>query len=475
MLKRIGLKNFKAFGDEMQSAPLARLTFVYGPNSGGKSSLIQALLLLKQSRSDVNDPTYHLKDPKGKLSPRGEYIDLGSLPAIAHKHDMSNNIEVALAFDGYARSARARHFVQEIAAHMTFSPNRPDDRTDFTGFELSVIHDDETILHSSWTSRPYDFGRSSIKKAYAVGDIVVPQEMIEMSTVDFLPYLYVPGLAPESGVNWAEASAKENVQALRAQLEQYLSPEQYQIVRSSFTRHTFESLMDSITYLGPLRSYPERMYTVLGQNRESTGVRGEFTPDLLYGNPMIVQRANDWFQKLEIPYKLSVNTFGDPKLTGEYVALELVDQHTNTPVTLADVGFGINQLLPVIVEGLMQPARRSIFRSEHPIICIEQPEIHLHPRLQAEIADFMVETSSGRFGKQWLVETHSEMLIRRIQRRIEEGVISPDDVTVLYVDPRGSSGSEIRNLRLNDDGDFIDRWPCGFFEEAYNEIMGRGR
>ena len=175
---------------------------------------------------------------------------------------------------------------------------------------------------------------------------------------------------------------------------------------------------------------------------------------------------NQWFESFEIPYDLKISEFGDVQLAGKYVSIALIDKNTNTPVTLADVGFGINQLLPIITEGLTPEANE--------IICVEQPEIHLHPRLQANIADLMIDTIRDEEGKrkQWIVETHSELLIRRIQRRIREGTLNPNDVSVLYVDP-GDDGSKIEVLELDEDGDFIDEWPHGFFDEGFNELMAK--
>ena len=157
-------------------------------------------------------------------------------------------------------------------------------------------------------------------------------------------------------------------------------------------------------------------------------------------------------------------------MVGEYVSLSLVDRRTKTQVTLTDVGFGINQVLPIIIEGIASPPNA--------IICVEQPEIHLHPRLQAETADLMIETSEGENGKQWIVETHSELLILRLQRRIREGALKPTDVSVIYVDPGDADekngdgeGSTIKVLSLNKEGDFDDDWPHGFFEEGFSELM----
>jgi predicted ATPase len=138
----------------------------------------------------------------------------------------------------------------------------------------------------------------------------------------------------------------------------------------------------------------------------------------------------------------------------------------------SDVGFGIGQLLPIIVQGLLARGR---------VVCVEQPEIHLHPRLQAHVSDFLIKTSgAGRETDrraprtQWIVETHSEAMILRLQRRMREGAITPNDVSVLYVRP-GPTGSEIVPLRLAEDGTFIDEWPSGFFEERFDELFPEER
>ena len=140
----------------------------------------------------------------------------------------------------------------------------------------------------------------------------------------------------------------------------------------------------------------------------------------------------------------------------------LIDKRTYTRVTPADVGFGISQILPVIVEG--------IAGSSH-TVCVDQPEVHLHPGLQAEIAELMIGT---RNEKQWIVETHSELLARRIQTRIAEGVISPSEVSILYVAP-GPEGSTISVLEIDEEGDWLTEWPAGFFEERQHEMFNQLR
>jgi len=239
----------------------------------------------------------------------------------------------------------------------------------------------------------------------------------------------------------------------------------------------FYSLLDSLTYMGPLRSYPARHYLLSGSERFDVGLQGEFTSEILYhAESETLQKVNDWFSRFEIPYEVSVNALGD-RVTGELIALTLKDKVTGLSVGPSDVGFGIGQLLPIIVQGVVSS------ESGGAILCVEQPEIHLHPRLQAHIADLLIETikvqradsdSSAPVterNNQWIVETHSEALMLRLQRRIREKTLSHDDVCVLYVAPIEGGGSTVTQLRLNPSGDFVDEWPDGFFEEGFDEMM----
>ena len=234
----------------------------------------------------------------------------------------------------------------------------------------------------------------------------------------------------------------------------------------------FNDQLKSVVYLGPLRSPPERLYRTPDSNVHSSGLRGEFIHHRLHHMPELQELVNKWFDQFDIHYDLGIVPVGDSSVIGEHVAVVLTDKITGTSVTLADVGFGINQILPIIVEG----AAFSI-DEEDKILCIEQPEIHIHPRLQAHLADLMLETVRDSSNKQWIVETHSELLILRLQRRILEGKIDPSDISVIYVKPHEGSGAEdrgssIRRLHLNKKGKFLDDWPDGFFEESFDELFG---
>ena len=151
--------------------------------------------------------------------------------------------------------------------------------------------------------------------------------------------------------------------------------------------------------------------------------------------------------------------------------LVLVDKRTDTPVSHRDVGIGVSQVLPVLV---------SAYASTDKFLAIEQPEIHLHPALQAELGDVFIESALGEGRNTFLIETHSEHLLLRIMRRMREtsagklpdGVpeVRPQDVMVLFVEPDGAQ-SLVREMLLNERGELVKAWPGGFFEEGLREIF----
>ena len=151
--------------------------------------------------------------------------------------------------------------------------------------------------------------------------------------------------------------------------------------------------------------------------------------------------------------------------------LVLIDKRTGTSVSHRDVGIGVSQVLPVLV---------SAFAFRDQLVAIEQPEIHLHPALQAELGDVFLGSALGEHGNTFLLETHSEHLILRILRRIRETTdgelpegapaARPEDVAVLYVQP-GADGAEVIHIPVTEEGEFAQPWPDGFFPERAGELF----
>lgn len=150
--------------------------------------------------------------------------------------------------------------------------------------------------------------------------------------------------------------------------------------------------------------------------------------------------------------------------------LELVTAGSELQVRTSDVGVGVSQVLPVVAAAL-DPHRPGI-------TAIEQPELHLHPRMQVELGDLFAQSvdQSGVF----LLENHSEHLMLRLLRRIEEThggelpegkpALKPDQVSVVYLDRVDGEVTATR-LRIDEEGEFIDRWPHGFFDERAKELF----
>ncbi|MFG6491282.1 AAA family ATPase [Microbacterium sp. P03] len=219
-------------------------------------------------------------------------------------------------------------------------------------------------------------------------------------------------------------------------------------------------LADRVQYLGPLRDEPR---VVWNQWNELTrglpvGTRGEYSAAVLarsrddivrYTDPTGEVRqerldvaVDDWLRFLDIGESITTSNHG--KLG---VGLEVTLSGQKRDLTA--VGVGVSQALPLVV-GMLSAPQSSLF-------IVEQPELHLHPAVQARLADFL---ANARHDITVVVETHSEALITRVRRRVAEGSIDKGQVQVVFVEP-SEEGTETRELTFNEYGD-LSEWPAGF-------------
>lgn len=480
MFKNFSIKNFKAFSD-FQEIDLAPITLIYGPNSSGKSSIIHALMLLKQ--------TFTRPNSQGGLVPNGEYVELGDYFSMVHGHDSSKHIEFKFSYSPTKNKQSSIPFGQSFGNtqpreySFSYSYSGSSDGIEYGGFtylkqlEIAVKSDDASVksifdigFEASLTEKSDETleKRVSLAKSFrpleskyreTVTDFLLRRQGVDKSEKNKLSRdieKAVENLSFKSDLNYATPSiVSHNTKKMRSyEIQSVIALNMAISELASDLKRKFTSL----SYLGPLRGHPSRFYSPSGDQDESVGKQGENVPQFIYErSPEITKEINTWFESFEIPYILSVTSIGN-QVSGPVICLQLEDKRTGVLVGPSDVGFGIGQILPVIVEGIVRDGS---------IICVEQPEIHLHPRLQAHLANFIVETCAKN---QWIIETHSEAIMLRLQRLIRDKKVLPKDISIIYVDPTDCGGKIIR-IELDEDGDFKSEWPDGFFDERLKELM----
>ena len=171
------------------------------------------------------------------------------------------------------------------------------------------------------------------------------------------------------------------------------------------------------------------------------------------------------FEALEIKPATDIEF---PPLAAALMIGSLVDK-TGRRMMFEDIGTGISCVIPVLV-------------SVHSVNSfIQQPELHLHPALQSALGDVFIEATKIRHSYHF-IETHSEYILLRCLRRVRETAagrhpsgsplnLKPDDLSVLYFEPQSDGCTKVRSIRVSTKGDFIDRWPRGFFEERGKELF----
>lgn len=425
------LRNLKCYKDTGKIR-LSPLTIIVGPNNAGKSTLLQSILLLKQTLEDKA-----LREP---LITAGRFGDFGSYFDILRGGREAE--ELAIRIDLSITRVDARQAVSS-----TGSPSRAVSQAP-TQLELDFGCDRQTGSAHLSSLRIADDGVPILRvlrkdSVYAVEGLTPSaHSALDVDFNHFLPQ-FTPKFATAR-----EKSLGEILHLFRL---------------ASFCTRTWTRALREVSYVAPLRVSIPRYAVVGSMAATEMDPGGENLLRVLSKQEKVRgthRTLEEWLRYWTAERFRLVAGLRLVKVDQDGLVVALVgDESTGFKgINVASAGKGLSQLLPILANVLTT--------RDGQCLLIEQPELHLHPAAQATLADLFIE-NLGKGRRQYIVETHSEHLLMRVRTRIAEGKLDSSDVSILFV-RKGVEQSEVSEVRVKPNGQ-LENWPEGFFEEAYNE------
>jgi len=480
-----GFNNFKAFGEKLQKFELKPITLIYAPNSVGKSSFLHSLMHLQYF---LQNHTKKQQISLMKTDIFGDEIDLGGFINYVYKHENDRVIEYEIKIQncnsaylkglGYNEfDIKKEYFFTKLLDNFEQENIKKTIKLfiDMLNFEKNNFYKTQNYINEL---------EEFIKEQDKYKDI----ENLEFMIFLHLKLIILKSLNSENKLNFI----KEYIQANLIKNQQYFINSLDVVIHIAIGKDEHESvyyfsndeeivftsesiykenlivkeidniiLQKTIQYIGPLRFYPDRNFILNSiEDKESNSFKAEDLWALLKKRKTLKNEISNWLSqpdKLKSHYEIII----------ENEKVFFLDKRNNTKVSHKDLGLGVSQVLPILI---------SSYFARNKLIMIEQPELHLHPAVQAELADEIVK-SYQRWNNHFVIETHSEYLllrIMRIMRHTSQGKefhnlkLTNEDIGILYID-----ADEIKTyifpIKLSNDGKIIDKWPGGFFEEGFRE------
>ncbi len=457
MITSLRIQNFKCWKD---TGPLnlKPITIFFGTNSSGKSSIGQFLMLLKQ--------TAESSDRKAVFYPGGKNsaVQLGSYQEMVYRRDPKNKIK----------------FEYQWSLPEVLKFKDPVSDKEFFGHALRFNAEVGLGLNEN---NPHTLVLNHLKYDLTEGDqstLTIGMERIEDTDSAYKVEATDYVLKHKQGRAWCPGAP---VRFYGFPDEVVAYHQNADFVQSLNLSH--ETLFHSISYLGPLRTKTERLYSWTGNEPESVGITGENTVAALLAarNRKIgivksgkknASQARPFQEIIALELKemglidgFKVSPISEQRQEYE---VKVLTKGSRDWVDLPDIGFGISQILPVLVQCFYAPAGS--------IILMEQPEIHLHPKAQSALADVMIDVINAKEnGKdrniQLIIETHSEHFLRRLQRRIAEDTISQDKISAHFADIV-KTPAKLEPLQIDIFGNILN-WPENFFGDEMGDITKQAK
>jgi predicted ATPase len=431
MLTELHLSNFKSWRE--LDIKLGRVTGLFGTNSSGKSSILQFLLMLKQTK-DATDRGLVLD-----LGGQNQLVNLGSYKSLIYKHQENFPLKWSIRWRDYLYK-KPEYNHDSIFVDFNISA------------EIFLKKNEMEVQSLSYTVKDYPLGKNNI-----LFEIKLKNKIIKKYNFK---------------TNSTELVKNEDLDLVSPPIKTHLFPNETKNYNTLYgIEFKYETMIDEIYYLAPLREYPQREYQWRGSSPSNVGYRGEYAIHAILAatfrnETRIIPESNEekpfqeviayWLKKLGLIYEFKLKEIAEG--TGLFHAI-VKKELESAEAFLTDVGFGVSQVLPALVLLYYVP--------EGSIILMEQPEIHLHPSVQSGLADVILQVSEQR-NIQVIVESHSEHLLQRFQRRVAEQSYPVEELKLYFCDSQQGE-SKLMDLEIDEFGD-IKNYPDNFFGDEMAEM-----
>lgn len=443
-INKIQLKNFKGYSDIELN--FSKITFLTGANSSGKSSLIYSVLGAIQS----GEFPIH-------FSPNGKYVNMGDFGEMVNNHDINKKISlnffisnpenISIYTEWKNDEVRKLPTLSKMFAESEFFKLKIEKIRKYSlEFEYFPELDNNSHLRSPELYREIMTTITNSLKKLRKDDN--DEEFVSKRKVEINNYYTLNNTIKFKFENF------DNLNLIRQKKGNYIFDIIFKDIKESFREYDRK-----VSYISSFRLFPERTYYETSKSDLRVGKFGEN-----YEDQIILWETNKDPKFKELCGTLLelglLHDIKSKRLDGGRYEILVQSIEFGTWSSITDVGFGISQFLPIIVADLQLPEESTLY--------IAQPEIHLHPKIQALFGDYIVKQITEK-SKKYVIETHSEYLINRIRLCICKDQIKENDISTIYLENfKDSTKSHI--IKFNSSGE-IKNAPPSFFETYMIDVM----
>lgn len=489
MLSNINLKNFKSFKN-LDNLRIKPITVLCGTNSCGKSSILQSILLLKQTKES--------RSSNQSVLLNGKYVHLGDIDNVIYGNNANEIISLVYQYDftteEYYRNRNVRHRPSIVNLLRYFLPSdlrrkkgatysitfsidlrvaeknkgyiktadvdkykvsittkTQNGKRNDGGAEASLVRNNDNSFDIAWKNIPNPNSNSGLGDYIKDGGV----KKLAVNFINLYPLIDIRNTAGNEDL----------FERMPYQVHNF-----FRAIDDFIT-----NMSEEVTYVGPLREEPSRRYIYenevleIGTKGENAAYIYQTEQDESIGDHFLFNQYDDCFiKKADVKLRDGLNHWlklmnikgFKPDYQSEIIRLKMdANSKSDIRVNIADVGFGVSQIFPILLEGLRMPKNGTLL--------LEQPEIHLHPNLQMQMADYFISLALSK--KNIIIETHSDHIINRLVRRIVEGKESHlESLISIYFVSNGDNGAYLEEVVI-DPLRGIANWPDGFFDQTATE------